>query len=397
MTTNDFIDALEHELRQASRRRVRLALARLPRPPAGAATVILALAVCAAVAVPLLATHSLSTTRHPAARGNGHGPATNPSVPRRVVVGCANTVSGQLGRNWRSGRAGTVVAGPLAWVYLRRNINPMAINRSHFIQALAVVNPGQRTTVTIPARERTRLSLDYTSVQPRSRFRVSQGASSVTFKPCPNPPQLEVAGRFSQFAGGFIVSGPQCAEVDVKPAFNPRIIRRYLPLGRSCPGGGRTPPKQPVRRVLSGVGVGAARFGERPSTVMRRLDALLGQPPSKPYYASADCNFDHAIEWSGLLTYFHRGRFVGYSYQPSRLTGFEPVLATLKGLRVGQTVRQARRLYGTAFGVSPVQGGSWVLSTPTGRLDGYTSDVTNLDGTIMTIEAGHVGCPAMTP
>ncbi|MHB1537995.1 MAG: hypothetical protein ACYCUM_07775 [Solirubrobacteraceae bacterium] len=53
--------------------------------------------------------------------------------------------------------------------------------------------------------------------------------------------------------------------------------------------------------------------------------------------------------------------------------------------------------YGPAFELSPAQGGSWFVKTPQGRLMGYTSDVTNPNGKIMTIDAGHLGGPALTP
>lgn len=381
MNTNDFVNALERELRLAGRRRVRLALARLPRPPAGAVGFALALVVCAAVAAPLLAIHSGATS--------APQPQTRPTGSSRVIVGCRHTVSGALSRDWRSSRAGTIVAGPIAWVYLRQAANTVALKRGHFVKALAVVNPGQDVTVTVPRRERARLSLDYTSIAPRSRFRLSDGSSSVTFKPCPNPPQLDVAGGLSQFAGGFIVSGPQCAEVDVQAQGAATPVRRYIALGRPCPAGAAT-ATLPVRNALAGNGIGQATFGEDVTTVTRRLTTLLGAPPSKPYYRIDLCGIDHAIGWSGLIVYFRRGRFVGYSDQSVRL-------ATRRGLKVGDVLLRGRSLYGTAFGVGPVQGGVWVAKTRQGRIDGFTTDVTNLHGRVMTIEAGYVGCPAMSP
>ena len=59
--SSDFIDGLERQLRAASQRRVRLALARVPQVPGTAAAVVVALVICAAVAVPLLQTHSRSS------------------------------------------------------------------------------------------------------------------------------------------------------------------------------------------------------------------------------------------------------------------------------------------------------------------------------------------------
>lgn len=238
MTGTSFIEALERELRAASRRRVRLALARVPRVLTGAAAVVVALAVCAAVAVPLLQTHARSSAGH---AGSRHG------------------------------------------------------------QGRAAANGGRSSTV-------------------------------------------------------------------------------------------------PVRKVLAGDRIGRARFGESPATVVRRLDALLERPPNKPYHPGVnDGGIDHLIQWPGLEAYFHRGRFVGYSYGQRKQTGGEPAFATRKGLRLGDTVAVGRGLYGSAFSVSAEQGGAWFVKTPQGRLMGFTSDVTNPKGKVLTIEAGDVGGPALTP
>lgn len=391
MSTNDFIEALENELRLASRRRARLELARVPRPPAGAAAFAVALVVCAAVAVPLLATHSGTTAAHQS--------TTTPPASHGAVVGCQNAVYGKLARGWRGKRSGTITVGPIAWVYLRGAGNPAAIHRSHFIQALAVVNPGPDVIVSIPPSERSRLALDYTTVAPRSRFYVSQGVSSVAFQPCPR--LTHGAGFSRQFDGGFIVAGPQCAEVDVRVAGNPTTMRRDLPLGRPCPT--NRPPLRvvPVRSVLSGDGIGRARFGEKTSAVIDPLGALLGQSPSRRYHRTHLCQVDHEADWPGLRVFFRRGRFAGYAYglayQYANMAGPEPALSTLRGLRVGDPAQRGRRLYGSAFRLSAAQGGTWSVRTRQGRIFGYTSGPRDLQGPITSIEAGYVGCPALTP
>jgi len=91
---------------------------------------------------------------------------------------------------------------------------------------------------------------------------------------------------------------------------------------------------------------------------------------------------------------------VGYIYRGRALT-------TAAGLRVGDTVARARMLYGHQLTISAVQGGAWFASTPAGRLAGYLKDVpVTTDptvgtpaskNTVISIEAGTVGCPAMTP
>lgn len=197
-----------------------------------AVPVLAAVAVSVAVVVGafLVIGHGSGTSpNRPSAGGPPGGLSTTPHGS--VVVGCADTVSGTLARGWHSARSGTVVAGPIAWLYLRQSASRAAIRQSHFVEALAVVDPDPGVTVSIPASERGRLSLDYTSVAPRRRFALAQGARSVTFKPCPGP-----AGH-TQFDGGFIVSRAQCAEVDIQPIGATKQMRRFIPLGQSCAAG----------------------------------------------------------------------------------------------------------------------------------------------------------------
>lgn len=72
---------------------------------------------------------------------------------------------------------------------------------------------------------------------------------------------------------------------------------------------------------------------------------------------------------------------------------------TAQGLRVGDTLAQAQQLYGTELSTSFAQGGSWSAATPEGKLEGYLSEEPSQSSvsTISSIEAGAVGCPAMTP
>lgn len=159
-----------------------------------------------------------------------------------VVVGCASAVYGQLAAGWRSPRHGALVAGPIAWVIGFVGHQPSsAYAPSHGlapgVKALAVVNAGPGVTVSVPAGERNRLSLDYTDVQPRSpaggaAYRVSDGASA--FRPCARGQGLVGPDGRTQFAGGFIVSGAQCAELDIQPVASTVRMRRYIPFGRSC-------------------------------------------------------------------------------------------------------------------------------------------------------------------
>ena len=66
--------------------------------------------------------------------------------------------------------------------------------------------------------------------------------------------------------------------------------------------------------------------------------------------------------------------------QPAGGPGFRcahaiPSASTAAGLRIGDDVAQARRIYGSAFVVLFSQGGSWRVTTSTGMLDGYLTAV----------------------
>jgi hypothetical protein len=144
-----------------------------------------------------------------------------------------------------------------------------------------------------------------------------------------------------------------------------------------------------TRGVLAGDGIASLSFGRAAGDLTVGIDTLLGRP-TKPYAPDArGCGVDHVIGWPGLLVFFGRGSFVGYSFRGSDMS-------TRRGLRVGTTIAHARQLYGSAFKTSTAQGGSWSLETDTGRLIGYLS-APGPHGRIATIEAGNVACAALTP
>lgn len=174
-------------------------------------------------------------------------------------------------------------------------------------------------------------------------------------------------------------------------------------------------PPRPARDMLAPNGIGGVRFGQRRATVVVELDRLLGVRAG-PYRPGGLCNFDHTITWQphrspdgelSLIGYFAHGRLVGYEYDTAgrrvtpRRSTHGPLLATSRGLTVGDTLERGRRLYGSAFKISAAQGGSWSVDTNTGRIDGYASDVPragNLNAVkVQTIDAGDVGCPAEAP
>lgn len=148
-----------------------------------------------------------------------------------------------------------------------------------------------------------------------------------------------------------------------------------------------------VKYVLRAGQIGRVDFGQPRRMVVRRLDVLMGRGPNARYHVVHGCGVDRVVGWPSLAAFFSRGVFVGYSYRAANGAGRIPTLATPKGLRVGDTLGKARRLYGFSFHASHRHGGSWWVRTPQGLLGGVAS---GLPGgprrSVATIAAGHMGC-----
>ena len=114
-------------------------------------------------------------------------------------------------------------------------------------------------------------------------------------------------------------------------------------------------------------------FGMRPAGVVRRLDLVLRHRPTERLHVVHACGVDHAIGWPGLIVFFRSNRFVGYSYRPAYGDQRVPILATARGLRVGDTLRTGKVLYGPDFHASRHHGGSWWARTPEGTVEGLAS------------------------
>jgi len=160
--------------------------------------------------------------------------------------------------------------------------------------------------------------------------------------------------------------------------------------------------------TFRGNGIGGARFGQPEAVAIAALDEVLGSPTTRrPVGAAGNCTIDSYLTWKTLTAYFFRGRFVGYdsaSLLAARGSGVPDVIpsaSTAAGLRVGDDIAQARRIYGRAFVVLLAQGGSWRVTTSTGVLDGYLTAVpggpTPPDPKVADVSAGSVGCPAASP
>lgn len=174
--------------------------------------------------------------------------------------------------------------------------------------------------------------------------------------------------------------------------------------------GSRSPPRAPTSPpsghliVLRGNGFGAAAFGQPTGTAVAALRAVLGKPESgHPVDMAGNCTVDAAMEWPTMTAYFFHGAFVGYA-TGSLLGGPGndrlPAVATAAGLRIGDPLTRAARLYGASLRTSYAQGGSWFVETPAGTLAGYLTNEVDATGPaprIADVTAGSVGCPAASP
>ncbi len=182
-----------------------------------------------------------------------------------------------------------------------------------------------------------------------------------------------------------------------------------------------------ISNVLTGDGIGRVRFEEPRVAVIAAVTRLLG-PSSTGYTRAnavlAECGVDHTMIWPNwpvasahgshypldpmLTVWFSHSRFVGYQYgefrnmPPPRAPSLGTVLATTRGLTIGDTFARGRKLYGAAFRTSTAQGGVFLISAPAGRIDGFawqprTYRGVGLGSLVATIDAGDVGCPALSP
>jgi len=156
------------------------------------------------------------------------------------------------------------------------------------------------------------------------------------------------------------------------------------PLNPRCRAGGPTASHNPravpsihkvVLDVLYVSGIGSVRFGASPADVRVAIDSLLEQRGGA-YTRGGSCRVNHEITWldqwtaSGepaLTVYFARSAFAGYQFgalntiSPPRNPPGGWVLATARGLRVGDTLARGQQLHGRSFATTTAQGGSWAV------------------------------------
>jgi hypothetical protein len=149
-------------------------------------------------------------------------PQPQPSglVPPPPAIDCSERVEGPPGWPPRGWQRDAVRIGPIAFVGLRSGAQgpPSA-------ETVALVRAGTQVTIHSP---------DAPLLWPGA-----EGKSAVTFLGCDRRQRLWSrhgrVGRYTQFNGGFRLSEPGCARIDVWVNQRRRPLRRYLSFGGSCP------------------------------------------------------------------------------------------------------------------------------------------------------------------
>jgi hypothetical protein len=154
--------------------------------------------------------------------------------------------------------------------------------------------------------------------------------------------------------------------------------------------------------VLSGDSVGSVRFGESQQEAVSALTKLIGAAQGGVQNAKGNCTIDAALYWTNFSVYFLGGRFVGYQTGNNATGKREPTFSgtTPQGLRIGDSLAEARMLYPGRLTTHGENGGVYAIKTATGTIRGYLSlEISNPPDkiAIVSISAGSAGCPAASP
>jgi hypothetical protein len=197
-------------------------------------------AAAAAVAAPLAA-----------AGGNGAGTVRTAVRPDSVVT-CATHIEGRWRRSQRfqASRDDFTVSRRVVLAALRRaeeedpeSFGPRPDGTDAGWKAAATIRYGRAVTISIAPEDRERAALDYDrSKGHERRSRVEDADAAQKFKPC-RPSRRRFSddrpiGRFTSWAGGFVLAGPGCVGLDIQFQGKPRALRRYVAFGTprsECP------------------------------------------------------------------------------------------------------------------------------------------------------------------
>jgi hypothetical protein len=181
------------------------------------------------------------------------GPGPTPLGPGSALVACADRVEPVTGTGAPlpirppQVRSGDVQVGPAIFFGLGKAATDQPISRANGLAAYKsgiTVRAGAPVTVSIPRPYRRRVALDYGwGVWPRPGRgfprSLDQGRHRLVFRACsPRTPRFtdgEPIGPWTGWAGGFIVAGRGCAEIEVRVGGSPQTVRRHIGFGRrSC-------------------------------------------------------------------------------------------------------------------------------------------------------------------
>jgi hypothetical protein len=147
--------------------------------------------------------------------------------------------------------------------------------------------------------------------------------------------------------------------------------------------------------------VGTVPFGTSEAHAISRLESLFGDLRTTDTISTEDCGLTAWASGSNVQFAFVGQKFVGFEIGSAnaKIVAHPDVISS-KGLRLGDTIRQAEAIYGSSFTTSAAQGGSWEARTSTGQLLGLLVGPPGPVGSsdqIQMIAAGYLGCAAMTP
>ncbi len=111
---------------------------------------------------------------------------------------------------------------------------------------------------------------------------------------------------------------------------------------------------------LVGNAVGGVRFGTSQARAIDELAAMFGSLKTTKLKAIGWCGLTAQSTGLDVLFNFQRGRFVGYEVGNAYgKTAGQPNVVTAAGLRLGDTIAQAEKIYGQA--VHHVGCSGWVM------------------------------------
>ena len=160
----------------------------------------------------------------------------------------------------------------------------------------------------------------------------------------------------------------------------------------------QTTASSPVR--LSGDAVGGVRLGTSQARAIGELATMFARLKTTKLKAIGWCGLTAQSTGHDVLFNFQRRKFVGYEIGNAYgKTAGQPNVVTVAGLRLGDTIAQAEKIYGQEFITSAAQGGSWKVKTPTGEMVGLLVNppMTGSSDQVEMIGAGDFGCAAMGP